>query len=56
MPLEMMTTNDAHGEDGDVSLSFSCLDLVEMLEEILILEVGGGYGGGGAAGLCPGGV
>ena len=46
-PLEMMTMNDARGEDGDVSFSFSCLDLVEVLEEILILEVCGGYGGGG---------
>lgn len=46
-PLEMMTMNDARGEDGDVSFSFSCLDLVEVLEEILILEVCSGYGGGG---------
>ena len=45
-PLEMMTMNDARGEDGDVSFSFSCLDLVEVLEEILILEVCIGYGGG----------
>ena len=46
-PLEMMMMNDARGEDGDVSFSFSCLDLVEVLEEILIVEVCGCYGGGG---------
>jgi hypothetical protein len=47
MPLEMMTMNDARGDDGHVSFSFFRLDLVEVLEEILILEVCGGYGGGG---------
>jgi hypothetical protein len=55
MPLEMMTMNDARGEDGDVSFSFSCLDLVEVLEEILILEVCGGYGGSETARLHLGG-
>lgn len=41
-------------EDGD--FSFSCLDLVEVLEEILIMEVCSGYGGGGAVGLHLGGM
>jgi hypothetical protein len=52
--LEMMTMNDARGEDGDVSFSFSCLDLVKVLEEILILEVSRGYGGSscGEGGSC----
>ena len=55
--LEMMTMNDARGEDGDVSFSFSCLVLVEVLEEILILEVCSGYGGSscgeGGGGRAP---
>jgi hypothetical protein len=51
--LEMMAMNHARGEDGNVSFSFSCLDLVEVLEEIFILEVCGGYRGGRAAGLRP---